>query len=97
MQLLVQVPKRMESRFQAPAWMAFWHKGVLRVWKQMGPAVLAQSTTQINLVVNSMLATTLVEGSVTWLKLRKPPDAAAIGRLWSERCDGGIAHAGVPA
>jgi putative peptidoglycan lipid II flippase len=41
--------------------------GVRQILRLMGPAVIAASVVQINVVVNSMFAYSLVEGSVSWL------------------------------
>lgn len=43
------------------------HEGVRRVLRLMGPAVLGNSVMQINLLVDTILASFLVTGSVTWL------------------------------
>ncbi len=40
---------------------------VTRVFRLMGPAIFGSSVSQINIVVNSILASFLVTGSVTWL------------------------------
>lgn len=45
----------------------FRHPGVKRVLKLMGPALFGVSVAQINLMINTMLASMLTEGSVTWL------------------------------
>lgn len=41
--------------------------GVWRVIKQMGPAVFGVSISQISLIINTIIATLLVSGSVSWL------------------------------
>jgi putative peptidoglycan lipid II flippase len=43
------------------------HKGVRRIAKQMLPAVLAVSVSQISLIINTNIASRLVAGSVSWL------------------------------
>lgn len=43
------------------------HSGVARVIRTMGPAVFAASISQISLVINTILATFLVAGSVSWM------------------------------
>lgn len=45
----------------------FRHPGVKRILKLMGPALFGVSVAQINFLINSMLASTLTQGSVTWL------------------------------
>jgi len=41
--------------------------GIKKIMRLMAPATLAQSVTQINLLVNTILASLLVEGAVTYL------------------------------
>jgi putative peptidoglycan lipid II flippase len=41
--------------------------GVRRVLKKMGPAVFAVSAAQISLMINTSIASRLVEGSISWL------------------------------
>ncbi len=41
--------------------------GVVRVFRLMGPAIFGSSVSQINMVVNTILASFLITGSVSWL------------------------------
>ena len=41
--------------------------GVWRVMKQMGPAILGVSVGQISLIINTIFASFLVSGSVSWM------------------------------
>ena len=43
--------------------------GVAAILSLMGPAVIAASTTQINVLVNSMFASTLGDGAIFWLAI----------------------------
>ncbi len=43
------------------------HEGVTRVFKLMLPAIFGVSVSQVNLLVNTLLASFLVTGSVSWL------------------------------
>lgn len=43
------------------------HDGVRRILKLMGPAVLGVSVSQINLLLDTLLASFLITGSVSWL------------------------------
>jgi putative peptidoglycan lipid II flippase len=43
------------------------HHGVMRVFKLMLPAIFGVSVAQINMLVNTLLASFLVTGSVSWL------------------------------
>jgi putative peptidoglycan lipid II flippase len=66
-QWLVQLPAAWRAGFRwRPQW-PWRDAGVRRVLGQMGPAVLGLSTTQVNLVVNTMLASQLAAGAVTYL------------------------------
>ncbi len=44
------------------------HEGVTRVFKRMLPAILGSSASQINMLVNTFLASLLVTGSISWLQ-----------------------------
>ena len=49
-------------------WRAAWqHEGVRRMLKLMAPAVLGVSVAQISLLINTIFATFLANGSVSWL------------------------------
>src|SRR3989304_5887386 len=43
------------------------HQGVMRVFRLMLPAIFGVSVAQINMLVNTLLASFLVTGSVSWL------------------------------
>lgn len=67
LQLAIQIPalKRigMLPRFD----LAFKDEGVRRILKLMGPAVLGVSVAQISLLINTIFASFLPSGSVSWL------------------------------
>jgi putative peptidoglycan lipid II flippase len=66
-QWLVQVPVALRAGFRwKPRW-PFRDPGVKRIFATMGPAVIGQSTTQVNLLVNTMIASQLAAGSITYL------------------------------
>lgn len=68
-QWLVQVPGAVRAGFRwKPRW-PWGDAGVRRILGQMSPAVIGLSTTQLNLVVNTMLASQLATGAVTYLYL----------------------------
>jgi len=51
-----------------PRWRLDWrHPGVQRVLKLMAPAVFGVSVSQVSLVINTIFASFLVTGSVSWL------------------------------
>jgi putative peptidoglycan lipid II flippase len=66
-QFLVHVPPVMREGFHWRLGWPFGHPGVKKIWKQMVPAVLGQSGTQINIWINSLMASTMVIGSVSYL------------------------------
>ncbi|PWQ96452.1 murein biosynthesis integral membrane protein MurJ [Leucothrix pacifica] len=43
------------------------HEGVKRIMKLMGPALLGSSAAQLNITINTMIASTLTAGSISWL------------------------------
>ncbi len=66
-QLLIQVPALMHlGLMPRPRW-GWRHSGVRRILRLMIPTLVGSSVAQVNLLVDSVLATFLVSGSVTWL------------------------------
>ena len=43
------------------------HEGVRRIMKLMGPALLGSSAAQLNITINTIIASTLASGSISWL------------------------------
>ncbi len=67
MQLLLQVPALMRlGLMPKPRW-GWRHSGVRHVVKLMIPTLFGSSVAQVNLLVDSIIATFLVSGSVSWL------------------------------
>lgn len=67
MQLLFQLPYLHRLRL-LPRWRWGWRDdGVRRIIKLMLPAIFGVSVTQINLLVDTVIASYLVAGSVSWL------------------------------
>ncbi len=67
LQFAVQLPTLWRMGFR-PAWPPeLSHPGVRRIATLMVPATIGLAATQLNLFVNTILASTLVEGSVSWL------------------------------
>jgi len=67
LQLLVQLPA---LHAQGYAWRADFHwrdPGVRAILRLMGPSVIAASTTQVNVLVNSVFASRLGDGPTFWL------------------------------
>ncbi|MFW2178404.1 MULTISPECIES: murein biosynthesis integral membrane protein MurJ [unclassified Moraxella] len=67
LQLLIQLPALRQERLLVMPKVDFAHVGVRRILKLMLPALFGVSVTQINMLVNTVLASTMVDGSVSWL------------------------------
>lgn len=66
-QLLVQIPALLRlGLMPRPRW-GWRHSGVRRILKLMIPTLIGSSVAQVNLLVDSIIATFLVSGSVSWL------------------------------
>jgi putative peptidoglycan lipid II flippase len=66
-QLLFQVPALRGIGMLLPPRIDFAHPGVRRVTALMVPAVFAGSVSQINALVDTMIASLLMPGSISWL------------------------------
>jgi putative peptidoglycan lipid II flippase len=66
-QLLIQVPALHGLGFRWRPVLSFRDPGVLRMVTLMAPAAIGLAATQVNIFVNTLLASMLVEGSVSWL------------------------------
>lgn len=66
-QLLFQVPALAKIGMLPRFRFNFSHPGVKRIMQLMAPALLGSSAAQINLLINTNLASFLVAGSVSWL------------------------------
>ncbi|WP_139556532.1 murein biosynthesis integral membrane protein MurJ [Methylotetracoccus oryzae] len=67
LQLLFQVPALSRAGLlPRPRW-GFGDPEVVRMLKQIGPTVLSTSVTQINVLLNTLIGSFLVSGSVSWL------------------------------
>lgn len=67
LQLVLQLPFLAREGLLVMPRLSWRHPGVLWVARLMGPAVLGSSVMQINLLVDTVLASFLVAGSVSWL------------------------------
>jgi len=66
-QLLLQIPALMRMGLMPrPRW-GWRHSGVRRILKLMIPTLFGSSVAQVNLLIDSIIATFLVTGSVSWL------------------------------
>ncbi|WP_447529934.1 murein biosynthesis integral membrane protein MurJ [Vreelandella sp. TE19] len=66
-QLAFQVPFLYRLGLLPTPWPNFAHEGVKRILKLMGPALFGVSVSQINLLLDTVLASLLAAGSVSWL------------------------------
>jgi putative peptidoglycan lipid II flippase len=66
-QLLLQLPSLARLGVLPKPNLQAKHSGVRQVGKLLVPAVLAASVGQINALVNTILASTLITGSISWL------------------------------
>jgi putative peptidoglycan lipid II flippase len=67
LQLLVQIPALMRlGVLPRPRW-GWRHPGVRKVLKLMIPTLIGSSVAQINLLLDMVIATFLISGSVSWL------------------------------
>ena len=67
LQLLFQVPFLLQLKMLPRFTLNLRDEGVWRVMRQMGPAVFGVSIGQISLLINTIFASFLVTGSVSWL------------------------------
>ncbi len=66
-QLLLQIPALMRlGLMPRPRW-GWRHSGVRRILRLMIPTLIGSSVAQVNLLFDSIIATFLVSGSVSWL------------------------------
>ena len=66
-QLLMQLPTLARLKLLPRPSIDHRHDGVRQVGKLLLPAVFAASVAQINALVNTILASTLITGSISWL------------------------------
>jgi putative peptidoglycan lipid II flippase len=67
LQLLLQVPPLLKNDFRFWRRAPLLHEGVIRIARLMGPAVFGAAVYQINILVGTLLASLLPEGSVSYL------------------------------
>ena len=67
LQFAVQVPSLSRLGFRYRPDFRWRDPGVSAILRLMGPSVIAASTTQFNVLINSIFASTLGEGAITWL------------------------------
>ncbi|MFP4477189.1 MAG: murein biosynthesis integral membrane protein MurJ [Desulfatibacillaceae bacterium] len=67
LQFLFQVPSMLKRGVVLWRGASLWHPALGRVGRLMGPTVLGAATYQINILVGTLLASLLAEGSVSYL------------------------------
>ncbi|AOA56983.1 murein biosynthesis integral membrane protein MurJ [Acinetobacter larvae] len=67
LQLAIQIPELWRKKLLIPPKIDFKHEGVDRILKLMLPALFGVSVTQINLLLNTIWASFMQDGSVSWL------------------------------
>ncbi|NDJ58160.1 murein biosynthesis integral membrane protein MurJ [Enterobacteriaceae bacterium 4M9] len=67
LQLFYQLPHLKKIGMLVLPRISFKNAGAIRVVKQMGPAILGVSVSQISLIINTIFASFLVSGSVSWI------------------------------
>lgn len=67
LQLAIQIPELWKKKLLIPPKVDFKHEGVDRILKLMLPALFGMSVTQINLLLNTIWASFMQDGSVSWL------------------------------
>ncbi|AFJ47512.1 murein biosynthesis integral membrane protein MurJ [Shimwellia blattae] len=67
LQLFYQLPHLKKIGMLVLPRISFKDAGALRVVRQMGPAILGVSVSQISLIINTIFASFLVSGSVSWM------------------------------
>ncbi|WP_180047572.1 murein biosynthesis integral membrane protein MurJ [Acinetobacter sp. YH12243] len=67
LQLAIQIPELWHKNLLIPPKVDFKHEGVDRIMKLMLPALFGVSVTQINLLLNTVWASFMQDGSVSWL------------------------------
>jgi putative peptidoglycan lipid II flippase len=66
-QLLIQLPLMYKLGFLKIPKIDFYNHGSMKIIKLMGPAILGTAAVQINLLIDTIVASMLVSGSISWL------------------------------
>ena len=69
LQLAVQIPSLLKIGFRFRPDFHWRDEGVKKVLQLMGPAVIAASAVQVNVLINSIFASYLQDGAVSWLNI----------------------------
>lgn len=66
-QFAIQLPELWRKKLLIPPSIDFQHQGVRRILALMLPGLFGVSVTQINLLLNTMWASNMQEGSISWM------------------------------
>jgi putative peptidoglycan lipid II flippase len=69
LQLAVQIPSLLKVGFKFRPDFNWRDEGVKKVLQLMGPAIIAASAVQVNVLINSIFASYLEDGAVSWLNI----------------------------
>lgn len=69
LQLAVQIPSVIRVGYRFRPDFGWRDEGVKKVLQLMGPAVIAASAVQVNVLINSIFASYLQDGAVSWLNI----------------------------
>jgi putative peptidoglycan lipid II flippase len=69
LQLAVQLPSLAKLGYIFRADFSWRDDGIKKILRLMGPAVIAASSVQLNVMINSMFASTLGDGPIFWLAI----------------------------
>lgn len=67
LQWLIQVPSLRAVGYRWRPILSFRDEGVRQVMRMMAPAIIGSAALQVNVVVNTIFATSVAEGAVVWL------------------------------
>ncbi|MGH9851802.1 MAG: murein biosynthesis integral membrane protein MurJ, partial [Blastocatellia bacterium] len=67
LQWLIQIPSLRSVGYRWRPALSFRDEGVRQVMRMMAPAIIGSAALQVNVVVNTMFATSVAEGAVVWL------------------------------
>ena len=67
LQLLIQLPLMYKLGFLKIPKINFYNNGSMKVIKLMGPAIIGTAAVQINLLIDTVVASLLIAGSISWL------------------------------
>ena len=66
-QLTIQLPLMYKLGFLKIPKINFSNKGSVKVIKLMGPAIIGTAAVQVNLLIDTIVASLLITGSISWL------------------------------